>query len=172
MSCDACASNTTYFPDGEHPSIAGHAILGSDRAGGSPESVVAFQLAPSNGAQSAPAPAGSDSNRLPARSAQWIVGSRRSCSVDSRRFRNRMPRYPGSAVESQLMRSCFDSRAHEASLALEPTRATREILRTIIRPPELTERFFRRPDFIQVVSVIQFAVLHDQLDIGAVADVV
>ena len=28
MGCDACAANTTYFPDGEHPSIAGHAILG------------------------------------------------------------------------------------------------------------------------------------------------
>jgi lysophospholipase L1-like esterase len=28
MGCDSCAANTTYFPDGEHPSIAGHAILG------------------------------------------------------------------------------------------------------------------------------------------------
>jgi lysophospholipase L1-like esterase len=28
MGCDACAASTTYFPDGEHPSIAGHAILG------------------------------------------------------------------------------------------------------------------------------------------------
>ena len=28
MGCDACAANTTYFPDGEHPSSAGHAILG------------------------------------------------------------------------------------------------------------------------------------------------
>src|ERR1022692_1518107 len=28
MGCDACAANTTYYPDGEHPSIAGHAILG------------------------------------------------------------------------------------------------------------------------------------------------
>lgn len=28
MGCDACAANTTYFPDGEHPSVAGHAILG------------------------------------------------------------------------------------------------------------------------------------------------
>jgi lysophospholipase L1-like esterase len=27
MGCDACAANTTNFPDGEHPSIAGHAIL-------------------------------------------------------------------------------------------------------------------------------------------------
>ena len=28
MGCDACAASTTYFPDGEHPSAAGHAILG------------------------------------------------------------------------------------------------------------------------------------------------
>jgi lysophospholipase L1-like esterase len=28
MGCDACAANTTYFLDGEHPSPAGHAILG------------------------------------------------------------------------------------------------------------------------------------------------
>jgi lysophospholipase L1-like esterase len=28
MGCDSCAANVTYFPDGEHPSIAGHAILG------------------------------------------------------------------------------------------------------------------------------------------------
>ncbi len=28
MGCDACAASTTYFPDGEHPSVAGHAILG------------------------------------------------------------------------------------------------------------------------------------------------
>jgi lysophospholipase L1-like esterase len=28
MGCDSCAANTTYFPDGEHPSVAGHAILG------------------------------------------------------------------------------------------------------------------------------------------------
>jgi lysophospholipase L1-like esterase len=28
MGCDACAASTTYFLDGEHPSPAGHAILG------------------------------------------------------------------------------------------------------------------------------------------------
>ena len=28
MGCDSCAANTTYFSDGEHPTIAGHAILG------------------------------------------------------------------------------------------------------------------------------------------------
>jgi len=28
MGCDSCAANTTYFSDGEHPSAAGHAILG------------------------------------------------------------------------------------------------------------------------------------------------
>ena len=28
MGCDACASNATYYSDGEHPSAAGHAILG------------------------------------------------------------------------------------------------------------------------------------------------
>jgi len=28
MGCDACAANTTYYPDGTHPSAAGHAILG------------------------------------------------------------------------------------------------------------------------------------------------
>jgi lysophospholipase L1-like esterase len=28
MGCDACAAGTTYFLDGEHPSPAGHAILG------------------------------------------------------------------------------------------------------------------------------------------------
>ena len=27
MGCDACASNATYYPDGTHPSAAGHAIL-------------------------------------------------------------------------------------------------------------------------------------------------
>jgi lysophospholipase L1-like esterase len=28
MGCDACAASTTYFSDGEHPTPAGHAILG------------------------------------------------------------------------------------------------------------------------------------------------
>jgi lysophospholipase L1-like esterase len=27
MGCDSCAASATYFPDGEHPSAAGHAIL-------------------------------------------------------------------------------------------------------------------------------------------------
>jgi phospholipase/lecithinase/hemolysin len=28
MGCDACAANTTYFSDGEHPTAAGQALLG------------------------------------------------------------------------------------------------------------------------------------------------
>jgi lysophospholipase L1-like esterase len=28
MGCDSCAANSTYYSDGEHPSVAGHAILG------------------------------------------------------------------------------------------------------------------------------------------------
>jgi lysophospholipase L1-like esterase len=28
MGCDSCAASTTYFSDGEHPTAAGHAILG------------------------------------------------------------------------------------------------------------------------------------------------
>ncbi|HUB83231.1 MAG TPA: GDSL-type esterase/lipase family protein [Bryobacteraceae bacterium] len=28
MGCDACAANAAYYPDGEHPSAGGHAILG------------------------------------------------------------------------------------------------------------------------------------------------
>ena len=28
MGCDSCAANTTYYSDGEHPTAAGHAILG------------------------------------------------------------------------------------------------------------------------------------------------
>ena len=28
MGCDSCAASSTYFSDGEHPTAAGHAILG------------------------------------------------------------------------------------------------------------------------------------------------